>query len=113
MAGDDNVRLAMSQQQLRQRESLFSISIAVAVVMYIVFVGFLFMATGNGLQTNHLVALGILAAMPASLMLGVLRFVFRKDSDGGTGSASDISPLLTIIQHIGEVIKDVLLAKKG
>lgn len=101
LSGDDvgqgfpvaDLRLQLAQQQLRHRESLFSIAVASGVLMYITFAVYLF-SVQDKLEHNRLIALGILAAMPASVMLGLMRFVFRKEKDHDDSGAVDISPLL-------------------
>lgn len=103
---EDNVRLQLAHQQVRHRDALFSIAIASAIMMYIVLVGFIISLQTN-INSHKLAAIAILAAMPASVMLALMKFVFRREKEHEEVNPTDVAPLLTLIKQIGEVIKDV------
>ena len=106
----DDVRLQLAQQQFRHRESMFGIALSAAALMYIVMVIYLFGSAflSSGAPSTQLGILAILAAMPSSIMLGIMAFVFRREKDSSDSKPEDFSALFSLIKHIGDAIKDIV-----
>lgn len=109
---DADLRLRLAQQQIGHRKWLFGVSIGAAIVMYLVFAAFL-CARANDLDNHSLIALGVLAAMPTSLVLGLMRFVFRRDKDQDGDMQHNFSPLVNLVRELLEVVKDLWPKGKG
>jgi carbon starvation protein CstA len=111
-AHDADIRIQLAQQQLGHRAALFSLAAAGAVIMYMVFVIFLF-ANRDSMTHEALIAMGVLALMPTALVLGLMRFVFRKEKERDDSSHLDVSPLVTLIREVLEVAKELWPGTKG
>lgn len=98
-------KLDLYAQQRQQRETLFGLLVAAVVGMYFVFAYFLFSEKDN-ITHEKLAVIGLLAAMPTALALGMMRLVYRRDDEKEDApKAPDLSPLITLVKELGEVIK--------
>jgi hypothetical protein len=98
-------KLDLYVQQHQQRESLFGLLVAAVVMMYLVFAWFLFSEKAS-ITHEKLAVIGLLAAMPTALVLGMMRLVYRRDEEKDESpKAPDLSPLITLVKELGEVVK--------
>lgn len=98
-------KLDLYAQQHQQRDALFGLLVAAVIAMYAVFAYFLF-SEKNSITHEKLAVIGILAAMPTALVLGIMRLVYRRDEEKDESIKSpDLSPLITLVKELGEVIK--------
>lgn len=98
-------KLDLYAQQRQQRDTLFGLLVAAVVGMYFVFAYFLF-SEKNSITHEKLAVIGLLAAMPTALALGMMRLVYRRDDEkDDSPKPPDLSPLITLVKELGEVIK--------
>ena len=98
-------KLDLYAQQRQQRDTLFGLLVAAVVRMYFVFAYFLF-SEKNSITHEKLAVIGLLAAMPTALALGMMRLVYRRDDEkDDSPKPPDLSPLITLVKELGEVIK--------
>ena len=98
-------KLDLYVQQHQQRDSLFGLLVAAVVMMYCVFAWFLFSEKEN-ITHEKLAVIGLLAAMPTALVLGMMRLVYRRDEEKDESpKPPDLSPLITLVKELGEVVK--------
>ncbi|MCE1184307.1 MAG: hypothetical protein LWW92_01700 [Rhodocyclales bacterium] len=106
-----NHKLNVYEQQLNQRQSLFASLLALAVLMWVAFVALAgFLAYSERFDQFSVIVLGFMAAMPTALVLGLMRFVYRREDEA---SRQVDAPKVTDVSAFISALNELIAAAKG
>lgn len=104
-------KLNLYAQQLNQRQSLFSVLLAAAALMVLTFMVLVAVLASKGaFDTHSVIVLGLTAAMPMGLILGLMRMVYRRDDDS---PSKDDEPKVTDVSAFISAVNELISATKG